>query len=152
MGWPQHKHTSKFAIGVLVMISLSFLITTLLSSSSVNPHQYPSTMGIKMHATITKEKPTRTTITPKQARRITHLSKSPHSNDLNLLLAEVNLPTPRLDNVLEAFRPTTGQNSQKDNNNLDNPCNLAPPTEKTNCQIPLISSPTGIDHHSVLVE
>jgi hypothetical protein len=45
-----------------------------------------------------------------------------------------------------------GQNSQMDDNNLDNRCNLALPTEQTNRQITPTSSPRGVDHHLFLVD
>jgi hypothetical protein len=53
--------------------------------------------------------------------------KSPRSDNVNSLLAEINLPTSRFDNVLKALRPPTGRGSDKDDT-LDGPCNLDPPT------------------------
>jgi hypothetical protein len=121
------------------------IATLLLSSSYVNPSQYPSTMGITTHTAISKEKPTRTTITPKQVQRCMRLSKSPLSDDVNSLLAKISLPTSCFDNVLEALCPTIGRDSQKDDN-LDNPFNLELPVEKNN-QVTPHASPMGVDAH-----
>jgi hypothetical protein len=147
MGQPRRNHANNLTIGVMTRF-LYFLIATLLHSSSyVNSSRYPSTMGIAMPAAISKEKPTRTAITPKQAQRSTRLSKSPRSNNINSLLAEINLPMSRLNNILEALRPTTGRDSQKDNN-LNDPCYLESPIEKNN-QITTHASPTGVDTHTL---
>ncbi len=49
----------------------------------------------------------------------------------------------RFDNVLEALHPSTWQDSQIDDG-LDDPCNLALPTDKNNLITPL-TSPMGIN-------
>jgi hypothetical protein len=100
-------------------------------------------MEITTRTTISKEKPTRTTITPKQAQQSTRLPKLPRSDNVNSILAEINLPTSRFDNVLEALRPSTGRGSNKDNT-LDNQCDLEPPTDKNN-QITQVTFPTEVD-------
>ncbi len=94
-------------------------------------------------AAISKEKPTRTMITQKQAQQPTWISKSPRSENVNSLLAEINLPASHFDNVLEALRPSTRRGSNN-NDSLDNPCGLEPPADKNN-QIIKIASPTGVD-------
>ncbi len=91
-----------------------------------------------MSAAISKEKPTRTTITPKQAQQSTCISKSPRSKNVNSLLAEINLPTSCFDNVLEALWPTTGSGSNRDDTKVE------PPAYK-DTQITQIASPTGVD-------
>ncbi len=85
-----------------------------------------------MHAAIAMEKPTSkaittTAATPKE-RRSEQQSKSLRSVNINSFQVEINLPVTRFDNVLEALCPS---NSPTDNG-LDNPCNLAPPTDKNN--------------------
>jgi hypothetical protein len=125
------------------MLSL-FLITLLLACSlHVDPFRSYSTMGITTRSTVSKEKPTRTTITPKQAQRSTHPPKLPRSDNFNSLLAEINRPTSRFDNALQASRPPTGRGSNK-YDTLDDPCNLDPPTDKNN-QMTQVTSPTGVD-------
>ncbi len=122
----------------------SFLIILLLDPTlHVDPYWYFSTMGITTHAAISKEKPIRTTITPKQAQQSTCISKSPHSENINSLLAETNLPTSHFDNILKALCPTTGWCSNRDDT-LGDPCDLEPPADK-NTQITQIVSPTGVD-------
>ena len=101
------------------------------------------TMVTMTRATIAKEKPTRTAITPKPMLRSTRSSQSPRSDKVNSLLAKINLPTFRFDNVLEALHSSTRQDSQMDDN-LDDPCNLTLPTDKDNPITPL-ASPMGID-------
>jgi hypothetical protein len=119
-----------------------FLIALLLATSiHVNPLQYYSAMGILTRAVISKEKPTRTPITPKQAQQPTWISKSPQSENVNSLLAGINLPASRFDNVLKALRPSTRRGSNN-NNYLEDPCNLESPADKNN-QIIKIASPTG---------
>jgi hypothetical protein len=69
--------------------------------------------------------------------------KSPRSDNVNSLLAEINLPASRFDNALEALRPSTIRGSNN-NNPLNNPRNLLSPTDKNN-HITDISSPTVVD-------
>jgi hypothetical protein len=110
-------------------------------------------MGIMTHTSIAKEKPnsrtehSKTVTTPKEWRSTWH-SKSPRSADINSLLAEINLPTSWFENFLKALCPLMGSDSQKED--LVNPCNLTPPSEKNN-QITPHASPMSIDHHSFLV-
>ncbi len=92
---------------------ISFFITALLFHLTyVNPTPgLSTTMGITMRASISKDKPTSraiitTTATPKE-QRSKRLAKSPRSVNVNSLLAEINLPTNCLDNVLEALQPPT---------------------------------------------
>jgi hypothetical protein len=141
MGRPWRNNANDHTGGVLSFFLIVILLVSLLY---VDPFQYPSTMGIMMWAVISKEKPTRTTITPKQAQRTTRLSKSPHSDNVNSLLAEINLPTSRFNNILEALRPITGRGSDKQGNTLNNPCDLELPADKDN-QITPNASPTGVD-------
>ncbi len=103
-----------------------------------------STMGITTHASISKDKPTSraiitTAITPKE-QQSKQLAKSPCTAQVNSLLAEINLPSNRFDNVLEALRPSTSPTD----NGLNNPCGLTPPTKKK-MQVTQLASPTGVD-------
>jgi hypothetical protein len=140
MGRPWRNNTSDHDSGLLSI----FLITILLATSiHVNPLQYYSAMGVTMRAVTSKEKPTKTMITPKQAQQPARISKSPRSENINSLLAEINLPVSRFDNVLEALRPSTRRGSNN-NDSLNNPCNLEPPTDKNN-QIIKIASLTRVD-------
>jgi hypothetical protein len=141
MGRPWGNNANNHTDGVLSIFLITILLVSLLY---VNPFQYPSTMGIMTCAAISKEKPTRIMITPKQVQRTMHLSKSPRSDNVNLLLAEINLPTSCFDNVLEALHPTTGRGSDKQGDTLDNPRDLEPPAYKDN-QITPIASPTGVE-------
>ncbi len=110
--------------------------------------QLLTTMGIRTCAAITKEKSTSraittTAATPKEWRS-ERQSKSPHSVNVNSPLAEINLTVTRFDNVLEALCPS---NSPTDNG-LNNPCDLAPPTDKNN-QVIQLTSPTGVDTQAI---
>jgi hypothetical protein len=98
MGRPWRKHTNNLAVERMPMIS--FLIVGLLHSLiNVNPTpQLSSTMDITLPTSISKEKPnsraenSKTATTPNKRRSTWH-SKSPHSADVESLLAEINLPT-----------------------------------------------------------
>ncbi len=120
---------------LLIIASLTFI--------NVNLPQLCPTMGTTTRAMTAKKKPTRTAITPKPARRSTRPSQSPRSDKINSLLAEINLPTSRFNNVLEELHPSMRQDSQMDDD-LDDPCNLTLPTDKTN-QITPLASPTGVN-------
>ncbi len=141
MGRPWRNNANNHTDREPSIFLIAILIVSLLY---VDPFHHPSTMGITMRAVISKEMPTRTTITPKQAQRTMGISKSPRSDNVNLLLAEINLPTSCFDNVLEALRPTTGRGSNKQSDTLDDPCDLEPPADKYN-QITPIASSTGVD-------
>jgi hypothetical protein len=144
MGRTQRKHANNHAVGVLPMIPF-FIFALLYHLVYVNPTPgLITTMGITMHALISKDKPTSraittTAATPKE-QRSKRLAKSPRSVNVNFLLAEINLPTNRFDNVLEALRPSTGPMDE----GLNDPCNLTPPTDK-NLHAPQLLSPTGVD-------
>ncbi len=107
----------------------------------VNPTPGPiATMGIKTCASISKDKPTSrviiaTAATPKEQRSM-RLAKSHRTINANPLNAEINLPRARFDNVLEALHPTTTCNITQEDE-LDDPCGLALPLEKTNQITPL---------------
>jgi hypothetical protein len=110
-------------------------------------------MGITTRALTSKEKPTsRATIvtaaTPKE-RRSKSLAKSPRTVNVNPLIAQINLPGARFDNVLEALRPTTTHDSTQDDN-LNDSCDRAPPSQKTN-QITPLASPTGVNQQLIEV-
>ncbi len=75
------------------------------------------------------------------------LAKSPHTVNVNPLIAEINLPGAQFDNVLEALRPTTTRDSTQEDE-LNDPCDLALPLEKTN-QITPLASPTGVDQQPI---
>ncbi len=105
-------------------------------------------MGITTCALISKDKPTSraiitTAATPKE-QRSKQLAKSPCTAQVNSLLAEINLPSNRFDNVLEALRPLTIPTG----NGLNNPCNLTPPTDKK-MQVTQLGSPTGVDEQEI---
>jgi hypothetical protein len=125
----------KKMILLLIIVSLTFI--------NVNLPQLCPTMGTTTCTTTAKEKPTRTAITPKSAQRPTCPSQSPCSDEVNSLLAKINLPMSRFDDILEALHPSTRQDSQMDDD-LDDPCNLTLPADKTNQIIPL-TSPTGVN-------
>jgi hypothetical protein len=103
-------------------------------------------MGITMRAMITKEKSTSrvitiTAATPKE-RKTKRLSKSPHSVNVNSLIAEINCPVTQFDNVLEALTSPM-------DTDLDNPCNPAPTTEK---KITPHTSPMGVNQQMIVVD
>jgi hypothetical protein len=95
MGRPWRKHANDHAVGEMQMISfLIFAFLCPIIYVNLTP-QLLTTMGIAMRAVITKEKPTSRAITtiaatPKEWRS-KWLSKSPHSVNVNSLLAEINL-------------------------------------------------------------
>ncbi len=108
-------------------------------------------MGIKTNALISKDKPTSraiivTAATPKEKRSV-RLAKSPRTVNVNPLIAKINLSGARFDNALEALHPTTTRDSTQEDE-LNDPCDLALPLEKTN-QITLLASPTGIDQQPI---
>ncbi len=72
-----------------------------------------------------------------------HPPKSPCSDNVDSLLAEINLPISHFDNVLKGLRPPTERGSDNDDT-LDNPCILEPPTDKNN-QMTQVTSPTEVD-------
>jgi hypothetical protein len=122
---------------MIMMILL--LIITPFNFIDVDLPRLCSTMHTTMHATIAKEKPTRTAITPKPVRRSTCSSQSPHSDKVNFLLAKINLPMSRFDNILEALHPSTRQDSHMDDD-LADPCNMTLPADNDNQITPLASS------------
>jgi hypothetical protein len=124
-------------------LSLFLIILLLACSLHVNPFRSYSIMGITTRVTFSKEKPPRTTITPKQAQQSTRPPKFPRSDNINSFLAEINLPTSHFDNILKALRPPTGRGSDKDDT-LDDRCNLVLPIDK-NHQMTQVTSPTGVD-------
>ncbi len=134
------------------MMMISLLIIASFTFIDVNLPQIHSTMGITTHTLISKEKPngrtenSKTTTTPKEQKSTQHL-KSPRSADVNSLLAKINLPMSRFENVLEALCPLRGSDSQKED--LDTPCDFTPPSEKNN-QITPHASPTNLDHYLFL--
>jgi hypothetical protein len=141
MGIPWRKCANGHAVGVLSLFFVGLLYTLIY----VNPTpQLIATMGITTCALISKDKPTSraivtTAATPKECRS-NQLAKSPRSVNINSLLAEINLPTNRFDNVLQALRLSTNPTD----NNPNNPCNLTLPTDK-NMQVNQLASPTGMD-------
>ena len=100
-------------------------------------------MVITTRTTVSKEKPTKTKITPKQAQQSMRPPKLPCSDNINSLLAEINLPTSRFEINLKALCPPTGRDSNKDNT-VDDPCDLNPPTDKNN-QRTQVASLTEVD-------
>jgi hypothetical protein len=140
MGRTQRKHANNHAVGVLPMIPF-FIFALLYHLVYVNPTPgLITTMGITMRALISKDKPTSraiitTAATPKEQRSM-RLAKSHRTINVNPLNAEINLPGARFDNVLEALHPTTTCNITQEDE-LDDPCGLALPLEKTNQITPL---------------
>jgi hypothetical protein len=101
-------------------------------------------MGITTRALPSKEKPTSraiitTAATPKE-QRSNWLAKSPRTDNVNSLLAEISLPANRFDNDLEALWPSTSPTDY----GLNSPCNQALPTDKNN-QDTQLASPMGVD-------
>jgi hypothetical protein len=145
MGTPRHNHANGYAVGVLSMSSLCFIgLISLVIYVYTTPGSI-TTMGITMRASIFKKKPTSraiitTTATPKEWQS-KQLAKSPRTGNINSLLAMINLPSNRFDNVLEALRPTT---SPSTDNDLNDPCDLTPLTNKNMHEIQ-IALPMGVD-------
>jgi hypothetical protein len=99
------------------------IIILLITILNVNiTYHFPPTMAIKTCAASSKNKPAgralnATAATPVEQhkeRHTTRLPKSPWSNNINALLAEINRPTARptirLDNIPQALHPTTNNN------------------------------------------
>jgi hypothetical protein len=78
-----------------------------------------------------------------------HPNKSPKSVNINAIITDPNLPQTRFETILMALGPAAegGNETEKNtqDNDLDNPHTMEPPTEKANHVTPL-SSPTGVDH------
>jgi hypothetical protein len=92
----------------------------------------------------TKTNPLKTAVSVTLPRWTTHhSSKSPQLNNINSLLAKINLPTLQYDNVMMDLGPTRGRN-ETGVVSLNNPCDLQPPP-KANNQITSPVSPTGIE-------
>ncbi len=133
------------------MSSLIFISLLLILNVS-SPYQSPPTVAITTCSGISKEKPISqalvvTTATPGkcyQDQRSGRLARSPRTSNFNNHLAEINRPITRLNNVLEALRPS--RNSTPDNldDNLNTPCDLTPQTDKSG-RMTTLDSPTGVD-------
>jgi hypothetical protein len=111
MGMLRCKCASNHAAGVLLMISL-FIVALPKHLVHINSTPGPfSTMGILTCASTSKDKPMSraiiTTAATPTERQSKQLVKSPRTANVNSLLAEINLPTKRFDNVLKALRPST---------------------------------------------
>ena len=137
-GAQSRRNSSLIFIHLLLAITIAHLT-----------HQHPPTMAITTCSSQTKEKPigrALAAIAPSpverhQERRSTWLSKSPRTTSVNPLIAELNQPRARFDNVLETLRPETlTTNKTAHNNDL----NLTPPTDKANQVTPQASS-TGVN-------
>jgi hypothetical protein len=153
MGTPWCKHANGHAVGVLLMSS-SIIIGLFCTLININSRpRLIATMGITTRASTSKDKPaSRATIvtaaTPKECRS-KQLAKSPRTVNVNPLIAEINLPGARFDNILEVLCPTTTHNStQKDN--LNNLCDPAKPSEKTN-QVTPLAFPMSVDQQPIKV-
>jgi hypothetical protein len=123
------KDTPIILTSILLLI-LCHIFTSLLPSPlppiNVHTSQLHATMGIMMRNLATKDMPSKIpSITPKPMQRSTHSSKLPRSNNVNALLTEINLPTSRFENVLEALLPMTEETSTR-TTARNNPCNLMP--------------------------
>jgi hypothetical protein len=142
MGIPRRKYANGPAVGVLQMMLFFIIVIALLCSSiNVNPTLRTSTtMGITTRAMTIKDKPTSkaitTTATTLKERRSERLFKSPCTVNFNSLITEINFLTTQFNNFLEALHPMTMQDSPQDKD-LNAPCNLAIPAEKTNQITPL---------------
>jgi hypothetical protein len=104
-------------------------------------HRCSPTMAITTHSSQTKEKlisRALAAITPSpverlQEQRSTRISKSPRATNINPLIAELNQPGARFNNVLEALHPAMiTMNEKTHDDDLNNPCDLVPPTDKAN--------------------
>jgi hypothetical protein len=96
MGTPRRKRGNSHGVGVLSMSSsiIIGLFCTLINVNSTP--QLIATMGITTHASTSKDKPTSkativTAATSKECRS-EQLAKSPHTVNVNPLIAEINLP------------------------------------------------------------
>ncbi len=113
-------------------------------------------MAITTRSSQTKEKPISralAAIAPSpvechQEQISTWISKSFCTTNVNPLIAELNQAGAQFNNVLEALCPAMiTMNEKTHNDNLSNPCDFVPPTDKANRVTPLASS-TCIDLQS----
>jgi hypothetical protein len=74
MGRPRLKDANGDGGG---MISSFIFVILLYGTLHVTQSQIDTTMGIMTHATLIKEKPTKTTITPPAIRRMEHCQQQP---------------------------------------------------------------------------
>ncbi len=156
MGKPRHKHANGHAArsGRMRSFLFSSLLLPIINGNPI--HQCSPTMAITMRSSQPKEKPISRAlpaIAPSpverhQEQRSTRLSKSPRTTNVNPLIAELNQPGAQFNNVLEALHPATITiNEKAHDDNLSNPCNLVPPTNKVN-QVTPLASPTCVDLQS----
>jgi hypothetical protein len=148
----RHKHVN----GLLVRMPMrSLFFISLLIIFKVSPSHYsPSTMAIKMQSAATKEKPfsrslVATAATPlkrRQGRCSEQLTRSPQMSNVNNHLAEINRPTTCLENALKTLRANRSTSTNDPNDNLNAPCYLMPPTNKTG-QRTTFGPPMGVEDH-----
>jgi hypothetical protein len=153
MGTTWRKHANDRAVGELPVSSFTFILISLLLILNISsPHQSPPTMAITMRPTISKEKPisqalaaiAATPVERHQDRRSGRLARSPRTSKVNKHLAEINRPTIRLDNVLQALQPSRSPTSDNPIKSLNAPCDLSSPTDKSGRKTSL-DLPTGGD-------
>jgi hypothetical protein len=152
MGMPWRKHAKGHAAVRELPISSLIFISLLLILNVSSPYWSPPTMAITTRSTISKEKPISqalvvTTATPVkcyQDQCSGRLARSPWTSNVNNHLAEINRPITRLNNVLEALRPSRNSTPNNPNDNLDAPCNLTPQTNKSG-RMTTLDLPTGVD-------
>jgi hypothetical protein len=133
------------------MSSLIFISLLLILNVS-SPYQSPPTMAITTRSPISKEKPisqalvvtTSTPVEHYQDQCSVHLARSPRTSNINNDLAEINRPITRLNNVLEALRPSRNSTPDIPDDNLDAPCDLTPQTDKSG-RVTNFNLPTGVD-------
>ncbi len=131
-------------MSLLSLFSLLFAIVNVNTTLRHSP-----TMAIAMRSSNTKEKPASrmlATIAPSpvdhhQERRSERLVKSPRSTNVNTLLAEINRPSGRLDNVLQTLGPSKNP-ANKVNHRAPNVLTI--PNDKAKQATPL-ASPTRVD-------
>jgi hypothetical protein len=154
MGIPRREHANGRAAIREQTISSSFFFSLLIILHISPPFHSLPTMAITTRSVSSKEKPFSkapaiTTATPTkrhQDRRSGRLARSPQTSNINNHLAEINRPFTRLDNVLEAFRPSKSPTPDDPNDNLDAPCDITLPINKSGRQTTL-NFHTGVDIH-----
>jgi hypothetical protein len=148
----RHKRVNGLFVGM--PMRLLFFISLLIILKVSPSHHSPSTIAIKTRSAATKEKPfsrslVATAATPlkhHQGRRSEQLTRSPQTSNGNNHLAKIKRPTTRLKNALKTLRANRSTSTNDPNNNLNAPCNLMPPTDKTG-QRTTFGSPMGVDDH-----
>ena len=109
MGATRRRHNNNRGVGKLSLLSFFLSAISLLLLLNVStPRQSPTTMAIatrsKKAAPVSRAT-TATATSPAERRAAKQLGKSPHTNNVNIFLADINRPMTYTDSVLQVLQP-----------------------------------------------